>query len=120
MAYVDIYGNEIQAYTAGLPPVESLTTASATNATATVLDAVTVRANSILVVVTSAGVTAGDVQLQGSLDGVNFYAIGSALAVSAANTVYTGTSTTRARYFRAVVSTTITGGTVSAWIGATD
>lgn len=120
MAYVDDFGNEIQAYTTGLPPVHSLTAASATNATATVLDGVTVRTNSLLVVVTGTGVSAGDVKIEGSLDGTNWYAIGSALAVSAANTVYTQSGTTPARYFRAVVSTAITGGTVDAWIGVTD
>lgn len=120
MAFVDAFGNEVQAFTQGLPPVESLTAVSATSATPVVLDGLVVRGNSILVVVTGAGVSAGAVTLQGSLDGVNFYGLASATTVSAANTVYTATSTTRARYFRAVVSTTITGGTVSAWVGATD
>ena len=120
MAYVDDFGNEIQAYTTGLPPVHSLTAASATNATSTVLDGVVMRTNSTLVVVTGTGVSAGDVEIEGSLDGTNWFVIGSALAVSAANTVYHQTGTVSARYFRAVVSTAITGGTIDAFIGVTD
>lgn len=110
----------IQAYTDGLPPVQSLTAASATSATSTVLDGVVMRTNSTLVVVTGAGVSAGAVTIQGSLDGTNWYAIGSALSVSAANTLYHQTGTVPARFFRAVVSTTVTGGTLSAFIGVTD
>lgn len=34
------------------------------------------RTNSNLVVVTGAGVSAGDVEIQGSLDGTNWYVIG--------------------------------------------
>lgn len=120
MAYQNGAGNTIEAYTTGLPPVHSLAAASATNATSTVLDAVTVRTNSLLVVVTGSGVSAGDVEIEGSLDNSNWYAIGSPLAVSAASTVYHQTGTTPARFFRAVVSTAITGGTVDAWIGVTD
>ncbi len=120
MAYTNGVGNTIQAYTTGMPPAHSLTAASATNATSKVLDGVVVRTNSILVVVTGTGVSAGAVKIQGSLDGTNWYTIGSALSVSAASTVYSQTGTTPARYFRAIVSTAITGGTVDAWIGATD
>lgn len=120
MAYQNGVGNTIQGYTTGLPPVHSLTAASATNATSTVIDGVVVRTNSILVVVTGAGVSAGAVKVQSSLDGTNWYAIGSPLSVSAANTVYTQTGTVPGRYFRAVVSTAITGGSVDAWIGVTD
>jgi hypothetical protein len=120
MAYNVGVSNTIEAYTSGLPPVHSLTAASATNAASTVLDGVVVRTNSLLVVVTGAGVSAGDVKVQGSLDGANWYAIGSPLAVSAANTVYTQTGTVPARFFRATVSTAITGGTVDAWLGVTD
>lgn len=120
MAYQNGVGNTIEAITYGLPPLHSLTAASATNATSKVLDGVVVRTNSLLVVVTGTGVSAGAVKIQGSLDGTNWYAIGSPLSVSAASTVYTQSGTVPARYFRAVVSTAITGGTVDAWIGVTD
>jgi hypothetical protein len=120
MTYQNGAGNTIEAYTTGLPPVHSLTAASATNATSKVLDGVVVRTNTILVVVTGAGVSAGAVKIQTSLDGTNWYTIGSVLSVSAANTVYTQTGTVPGRYFRGIVSTAITGGTVDAWIGVTD
>lgn len=120
MAFQNGVGNSIQAVTHGLPPTHSLTAATATTATAAVLDGVVVRTNSIVVVATGAGVSAGAVSVQGSLDGTHWYPIGSAMSVSAANTVYTQTGTVPARYFRAVVSTGITGGSVDAWIGVTD
>jgi hypothetical protein len=113
------HGNSIQAYTTGVGPVHSLTAATSTSATSTALDAATIRQNAVLVVTTGAGVSAGDVELQASLDGTNFWTVGSALAVSAANTTYSQTSTSAfGRYFRAVVSTNITGGSVDAWVGA--
>ncbi|SPM32041.1 hypothetical protein [Mycobacterium terramassiliense] len=120
MAFNNGVGNTIEAYTAGLPPVKSLSAASATNAASAVLDGVVMRTNSTLVVVTGTGVSAGDVEIEGSLDGTHWFVIGSPLAVSAASTVYHQTGTVPARYFRAVVSTAITGGTVDAWIGVTD
>lgn len=120
MAYQNGVGNAIEAYTYGLPPVKSLSAVSATSATPTVLDGVVMRTNSLLVVVTGAGVSAGAVKIQASMDGTNWYAVGSPLSVSAANTVYTQAGTVPGRYFRALVSTTITGGTITAWIGVTD
>jgi hypothetical protein len=120
MAYQNGVANSIEAITHGLPPIRSLTAASATNAASTVLDGVVVRTNSILVVVTGTGVSAGAVKIQASMDNANWYTIGSALSVTAANTVYTQTGTVPGRYFRAIVSTAITGGTVDAWIGVTD
>src|SRR5271167_4559431 len=103
----------IEAYTTGVGPVHSLSAATATTATAAVLDAATIRQNAVLVVTSGAGVSAGDCSLQASLDGVNFFTVGSPLAVSAANTTYSQTSTSAfGRFFRAVVSTNITGGHV--------
>ena len=120
MAFQIGVSNASEAITYGLPPVHSLTAATATTATPVVLDGVVMRTNSLLVVVTGAGVSAGDVKISGSMDGVNYYPIGSPLAVSAANTVYTQAGTVPARYFKATVSTNITGGHVDAWIGVTD
>jgi hypothetical protein len=120
MAFQNGVGNTIEAITHSLPPAHSLATASATTATPVVVDGVVMRTNSLLVVVTGTGVSAGDVQLEGSLDGTHFYPIGSALAVNAASTVFTQAGTVPARFFRAVISTAITGGTVDAWIGVTD
>jgi hypothetical protein len=69
----------------------------------------------MMVVTTSAGVSAGSVQAQGSLDGTNWYSVGSAVTTSAASTTTTVVVTnTPARFIQAVIATTITGGTVSA------
>lgn len=114
-----VNGVSVEAYTTGIGPVHSLTAATSTTAPSTVLDAATIRPNAVLTVTTGAGVTAGAVQLQMSLDGTNFVNVGSPLSVSAANTTYSQTSTSAfGRYFRAVVSTNITGGSVDAWVGA--
>lgn len=77
------------------------------------------RACHTVVAVTSAGVSAGGCQLQGSLDGVNWYPIGVALPCAAASTVFQqSTGTIPARYVRANVSTLVVGGTVDLWVGS--
>jgi hypothetical protein len=71
------------------------------------------------VVTSGAGVSAGSVQLQGSLDGTNWYNLGSAVSTTTASTVFTPVivTATAARFVRANVATAITGGTVSASVG---
>lgn len=110
----------VESITYGLPPVHSLTAATATTATATVLDGQVLRTNSMLVVSTGAGVSAGAVQAQSSMDGVHWYSVGSAVSVSAANTTYTQAGTVPGRFFRAVISTNVTGGSLDAWIGCSN
>ena len=117
MAYIDSLGNGIAPYTLGIAPVVSFTSKSTTGA-GTALDGLAVRANAVMVVTSSAGVSAGSVALQGSLDNVNWFSLGSAVTTSAASTttpvVVTGAY---ARYVRANVATAITGGTVTASVG---
>jgi hypothetical protein len=103
--------------TLGVPPVVSLTNVSATGA-GTALDGLSVRQNATIAVTTSAGVSAGSVQLQGSLDGVNFFDLGSPVSTTAASTTtQVVVSNAYARYVRANVGTSITGGTISASVG---
>lgn len=117
MAYTAPNGNTIEAHTTGMPPAKSLSAASATGA-GTALDGIVARATQVMVVTTSAGVSAGSVQLQGSLDNVNWYPLGSAVTTSAASTTSVVTVTNSlARFVRANVATVITGGTVTAWVG---
>jgi hypothetical protein len=117
MSYVDFLGNSVQASTNGVRPIASLTAVSATGG-GTALDGLAGRTTAVIAVTTSAGVSAGSVALQGSLDGTNWYALGSAVTTSAASTttavIVTGTA---ARFVRANAATTITGGTVSASVG---
>ncbi|HZY60578.1 MAG TPA: hypothetical protein VFE56_12500 [Candidatus Binataceae bacterium] len=117
MAYIDSLGNGIAPYTLGIAPAVSFTAKSATGP-GTALDGLAVRANAVMVVTTSAGVSAGSVRLQGSLDGTNWFSLGSAVSTTAASTttqvVVTGAY---ARYVRANVATAITGGTVAASVG---
>jgi type 1 fimbria pilin len=117
MAYIGSNSNTVEAYTAGLPPIVSLSAVSAVGVGA-VLDGLAVRQNAVLSVTTSAGVSAGAVQLEGSLDGVHFFNLGSAVSTTAASTTTAVTVTSAfARYVRAAVTTTVTGGTVSASVG---
>jgi len=84
MSFMDSHGNSTDAYTAGTVPVKSLSAVSATGP-GTALDGLAVRATAVMVVSSSAGVSAGSVQLQGSLDGTNYYNLGSAVSTSSAS-----------------------------------
>jgi hypothetical protein len=117
MAYVGPGNNTVQAFSYGLPPAVSLTAVSTVQA-GTALDGLCVRANAVISVTTSAGVTAGAVQLQGSLDGVNYFNLGSAISTTTASTTTAVlVQNAFARFVRAAVVTAITGGTVSASVG---
>lgn len=117
MAFIGPNGNTIQAQTESLPPIVSLSAVSAVGA-GTVLDGLVVRSAAVMSVTTSSGVSAGSVQLQGSLDGVNWFSLGSATSTtSASTTTQTVVSSAYARYVRANVGTAITGGTVTVSVG---
>ena len=82
------------------------------------MDGLAVRSSAVIAVTTSAGVSAGDVQLEGSLDGTNWYSLGSAVSTSAASTTTAAVVTDQLfRYVRAAVTTAITGGTVTVSVG---
>lgn len=60
-------------------------------------------------------------QLQGSLDGLNWYNLGTALTATTAGTQYVAVTDTPARYIRA--NLTVTGGVgvqATAWVGASE
>ncbi len=118
MSFIDSDGNAVEAYTSGLAPIVSLSAASSTGPGA-VLDGPACRANAVMVVTSSSGVSAGSVQLQGSLDGTNWYSLGSAVSTSSASTTFSPVVVGRAytRYVRAEIATAITGGTVPASVG---
>jgi hypothetical protein len=116
MSVCDSAGNAIVQNTYGLAPIQSLNAVSATGA-GTALDGLVSRANASATVTTSAGVSAGSVVLEGSLDGANFVTLGSAISTTAATTTYTVAATNVfMRFVRARVATAITGGTISAWV----
>jgi hypothetical protein len=117
MAYQNGPCNTIEAFTTGMPPVVSLT-AQSTVQNGSVLDGLCVRANAALAVTTSAGTTGGVVALQGSLDGTNFYALGSPVTTSTASTTTAVlVQNAYARYIRAAITTAIAGGTVTVSVG---
>lgn len=117
--YTDALGNRIGVYSLGIAPVVSLSAKSATTSTPVVLDALAVRSAAVMSTTTSAGVSAGNVQLQGSLDGTNWFNLGSALSTtSASTTTQTVVSSAYARFIRAAITATITGGTVTVSVAA--
>src|SRR5271156_2966813 len=118
MGFIDKNNIAYEQHTLGAAPVVSLSAQSATSATPVALDGTVVRLNATMVVTTSSGVSAGSVQMQGSLDGTNWFSVGSAVTTSAASTTTQVTSTSAfARFVRAKIATTITGGTVTAAVG---
>ena len=117
MAYIGTNNNTVEAFTQGYPPAVSIT-AQSTVQNGAAVDGLAVRANAVMSVTTSAGVTAGSVQLQGSLDGTNFFNVGSAVSTTTANTTTAVVATNAmVRYARAAIVTAITGGSVSASVG---
>lgn len=78
-----------------------------------IVDLGNVRQVTGMVVTTSAGVSAGSVQLTGSVDGVNFYNIGAAISTTAASTTTGQSAIGLARYLQAVIASAIVGGTVA-------
>ena len=101
---------------AGEAPVVSLSGVSATGR-GTVIDLGGTHSNHSMVVTTSAGVSAGSVALQGSLDGTNWVNLGTAVTTNAASTSFLASvSGVPMRYLAANVATGITGGTVSATV----
>jgi hypothetical protein len=117
MAYIGSNNNTIEAYSTGYPPIVSLSAVSAVGAGA-VLDGLATRQNAVISVSTSAGTSAGAVQLEASLDGVNFWNAGSAVSTTAASTTTSVVvQNILARYLRAAITTVISGGTVTVSIG---
>lgn len=117
--YTDSYGNRIGVYSLGIAPAVSIS-AKSTVQNGSALDALAVRSAAVMQTTSSAGVSAGAVQLQGSLDGTAWFNLGSAVTTSAASTTtQTVVSSAYARYFRAAITTAITGGTVTVSVGAT-
>lgn len=102
----------------GGAPLKSIA-AGAAIANGTARDNGSCRTAHNVVAVTSAGVSAGGVQLQGSLDGTNWYPLGAALPCAAASTVFQQAVTAiPSRFVRANISTTVVGGTVDVWVGS--
>jgi hypothetical protein len=101
--------------TSGVSPAVSLTAVSATGP-GTVLDGVVSRLNASMQVLAAGSPTAGSVQLQGSLDGVSWFNLGSAVTTSAAGVSQVTVTNALTRFARANVATAISGGTVTVFV----
>lgn len=85
--------------------------------TGSTIDFGTAKANITLVITTSAGVSAGACALELSQDNVNFFRR-TPVTTATATTVFQDSNVGAFRYARGVVTTNITGGTVSATLMA--
>lgn len=99
-------------------PAQLVTNLAANPGTIPFLDNQVDFANHTMVVVAGAGVTAGSVQLQGSLDSISWFNLGTAQATTAAGTTATFVTGAACRYLRVSIATGITGGTISASVGS--
>jgi type 1 fimbria pilin len=106
--YQDPFGNSVEPSTVGMAPIVSLSAVSAVGA-GSVLDGLAVRTNAVMSTTLSSTATGGAIQLEASLDGVNFWAVGSAVTPTSAGTSATTQTNVFARYFRAHVTTAIAG-----------
>lgn len=107
MAYIQA-GKSVPTH--ALPPIVTLAAKSATSSVPVALDGVVLRFNAAMQITAATGVTSGAVTLQGSLDGSNWYAIGSAVTLTAAGTQVASSTSVAFRYLRAAITTTIAGG----------
>lgn len=98
-------------------PLTSFTAQVANGTNGQILDNGFPRANHSLIVVTSAGVTGGVVQLQVSNDGVNF-ANGVATSALSASNVVQKNLTGPFRWIRAAITTAVAGGTATAIVSS--
>lgn len=115
MAVSDGNAAAIVQNTYGQAPVQSIN-AQSTVQNGAAYDGLVTRTVACMVVVSSTGVTAGSVQMQGSLDGTNWYNLGSAVSTTTASTVFAPVivNATAFRLLRAAIVTLISGGTISA------
>jgi hypothetical protein len=116
--YIDTQGN-LQ-FGSDILPFTSMSAVSAVS-NGTGVDGGVMRLNHSMAVTTSAGVSAGVVQIQGSLDGTNWFNMPttSSVTTNAASTTFLVTPPAcPARFVRAAITTTITGGTITAVVGS--
>lgn len=107
-------------YTSPAPPqpLTSLPAGSTALGGGVALDNGYPRNNHSLIVVSSAGVAAGAVQLAGSHDGQNYGLIGTAINTNAGGVVGASSATGPFRYVRAQITTAIAGGSITASVAS--
>ena len=98
------------AVSASGPTAASTTLSAVTTGNGTTVDFASARSNVVLFIQVNGTVTAGVVDLQASHDGVNWVRVASSGALATGTNQYLGLSGGAFRYFRGVVSTTVTGG----------
>lgn len=100
-------------------PYTSVPAGTSSSFTGSVLDNGAARAFHGIIVVTSAGVSAGTVVLEVSHDNVNWFTTAASVSTTSANAVLSATVVNfPAQYVRARVSVGITGGTVTATVAS--
>lgn len=113
-------GNLDEEIVAGTPAFQSLVAASAVSNGLTMVGG-GVRLNHVMWVIASSGVSSGAVQLQGSIDNVNWVNLGSAQSITGPfSASYTPlvVQNQLVQYLRAAITTLISGGTVTVWVAS--
>jgi hypothetical protein len=98
-------------------PAQQSIKAGSTNLTGTTFDNYGAANDHTLQTTTSAGISAGTVQLQGSLDNANWVNLGSPITLAASSTQAVSVTNLPYQYVRAV-SAGVVGGTVQAWVAS--
>jgi hypothetical protein len=118
MALYDSLGRPVEEVAYGVQPVLSLDAVSAVT-DGLPLDNTAARSNHLAAVSVSPGVTGGEIALDGSLDGVNFFLIGEPLTLASADadsTVPIIVQGTAVQFIRASILTAVVGGSVSVMV----
>jgi hypothetical protein len=112
-------GNEVEEIAYGTSAYESLNAQSAV-AQGLPMNSGACHNYHTMVVTSGAGVSGGAVQLKGSLDGINWFSLGSAVTTNGASQTFAPVVVTAqpVQYLRADITTLISGGTGSAVVAS--
>lgn len=105
----------------GFPALQSLNAQTATTTVPVALDNGICKGSHAVYVVAGTGVSAGVVALQVSADGQNWSNPGAsavAITLTTPGTFALAVANFPAQFVRAAITTTVTGGTASAWVGS--
>ena len=105
-------------YPAGIGPFTTLPAGTSAGGAGTAIDLGFPMSNHLVAIVGSAGISAGAVKLEGSLDDVNWFQLIAPVTATASSTVTGTIANTPCRYVRGNVSTAIVGGTVTVLVNS--
>lgn len=105
-------------YPTGIGPVQSIASGTSAAGAGASVDLGVPRSNHSLAILGSAGITAGAVKLEGSLDNKNWFQLVAPVTAVVSAVAAGSVADFPARYVRANISTAITGGTVGVLVAS--